>query len=68
MSRSIKLPWIKQNFRNYKKSSMYWRTIRRVIKQLVSQDKEVINPKEIINDYNYSDYTWYTDEDKYKRK
>lgn len=57
MSRSTKLPIIKDRPRNYKKSSIYWRTIRRCQKQDLIKNKDIRNPKEIISDYNYSDYT-----------
>lgn len=62
MSRSRKKPIIKDGPRNYKKSSNYWRTIRRVTKDKVrylqeNLENEIIpDPKEIINDYDYSDY------------
>lgn len=62
MSRSKKKPVIKDCPRNYKKSSNYWRTIRRVTKDKIRYlqedlENEVIqDPKEIINDYDYSDY------------
>lgn len=62
MSRSFKKPIVKQSFKNEKKSSSYWRTIRRVIKGKVKflseelEEKQLPDPKEIINDYNYSDY------------
>lgn len=62
MSRSRKKPVIKDRPRNYKKSSNYWRTIRRVTKDKVRfsqenlDDELVLDPKEIINDYDYSDY------------
>ncbi len=35
----------------------YWRTIRRVQKQAIKQGKDIPNPKTIINDHDYSDYT-----------
>jgi hypothetical protein len=63
MSRSRKKPVIKQQYKNGKKSSRYWRTVRRVIKGRVRylneelEDKTLPAPKEIINDYDYSDYT-----------
>lgn len=57
MSRSRKLPIIKDRPRNYKKSTFYWRIVRRVQKSLLKSGKEIKNPKEIIDDYNYSDYT-----------
>lgn len=64
MSRSNKLPIIKERPRNHKKSTEYWRKVRRVISQSVrklffkDEDEVVIpNPKEVVNDYDYSDYT-----------
>lgn len=62
MSRSRKKPIIKDRPRNYKKSSNYWRTIRRVTKNKIrflqeTLEEEIIpDPKEIINNYDYSDY------------
>ena len=63
MSRSIKKPIIKDSPRNFQKSQIYWRTIRRVINHTIRNFKnnldEMILPKEksIVNDYDYSDYT-----------
>jgi hypothetical protein len=64
MSRSKKEPIIKERPRNHRKSTEYWRRVRRVISQSVrklfykDEDEVVIpNPKEIVNDYDYSDYT-----------
>ena len=58
MSRSYKKSIIKDCPRNYKKSVLYWRKIRRVQKQYVSDNEDVIipHPKSIINDYDYIDY------------
>jgi len=66
MSRSRRKPIIKDGPRNTKKSSTYWRPVRRVMNQTVrgldddsdgAYDDEIIpNPKEIVNDYDYSDY------------
>jgi len=56
MSRSKKLPIIKDKPRNYKRTALYWRKIRRVNKMEVTQGKDPINPKLLINDYNYCDY------------
>ncbi len=62
MSRSQRKPIIKDRPRNYKKSSSYWRTVRRVIKNNVRYlqekmlDENIPDPKEIVNDYDYSDY------------
>lgn len=62
MSRSRKKAIIKQARRNYKKSTMYWRTIRSAIKNTIRscrnyEDLEIPDPKTIVNDYDYSDYT-----------
>ena len=63
MSRSKKEPIIKERPRNHRKSTEYWRRVRRVINQAVRQmfykdEEEVVipNPKQIVNDYDYSDY------------
>lgn len=64
MSRSIRKPIIKDRPRNSKKSSLYWRPVRRVMNQTVrglneeSEDDIVPEPKEIVNDYDYSDYNF----------
>lgn len=65
MSRSRKEPIIKERPRNHRKSTEYWRRVRRVINQTVrklfykDEDEVVIpNPKQIVNDYDYSDYTF----------
>lgn len=63
MSKSYKKPIIKDRPRNFKKSTIYWRRIRRVINYNIRKFKnnidKMILPKEksIINDYEYSDYT-----------
>ena len=62
MSRSKKKPIIKQRHKNEKKTSRYWRPVRRVINEKVkylnqSLDEEILPlPQEIVNDYDYSDY------------
>lgn len=56
MSRSYKKAIIKDRPRNYKKSSLYWRRVRRVQKQALKQNKDIPNPKTIVNDYDYCDY------------
>lgn len=71
MSRSRRLPIVKDRPRNAKKSSLYWRTVRRVINEKVksyliapSDDVSLPEPKEIVNDYDYSDYKFdYRDPD-----
>lgn len=63
MSRSTKKALIKDAPRNFKKSTIYWRTIRRVINYTLRKFRndvdEMILPKEksIVNDYNYSDHS-----------
>lgn len=62
MSRSNRKPIAKDSPRNYKKSSAYWRTIRRVTNEKVRylneelEDNVLPDPQEIINDYDYSDF------------
>lgn len=72
MSRSYRKPIIKDKPRNYKRTSMYWRPIRRLWKSKIqgfrtekcgflSELHEGIedlfkHPKTIINDYMYCDY------------
>jgi hypothetical protein len=63
MSRSRRKPIIKDRPRNAKKSSLYWRVVRRVINDKVRQiksnpekDLSLPEPKEIVNDYDYCDY------------
>lgn len=62
MSRSKKVPLIKDKPRNYKKSSFYWRKVRRVINEKVKlikknvDDTMIPDPKIIVNDYDYCDY------------
>ena len=57
MSRSYKQPILKDSPRNFKKSAIYWRTIRRVINYTIKNFRnnidEMILPKEktIVNDY-----------------
>jgi hypothetical protein len=63
MSRSRRQPIIKDRPRNEKKSTLYWRTVRRVINDKVrmlkyepDSDENMPEPKEIVNDYDYCDY------------
>jgi hypothetical protein len=64
MSRSRKLPIHKDSSRSIKKTSEYWRTVRRIIKSKVRFYSETIDdeilpiPKEIINDYDYCDWIY----------
>jgi len=63
MSRSRRKPIVKDRPRNEKKSSLYWRIVRRVIngkvRQMSKTDEDettLPEPKEIVNDYDYCDY------------
>ncbi|MBP8017082.1 hypothetical protein KAZ01_03680 [Candidatus Gracilibacteria bacterium] len=62
MSRSIKQPIKKDKPRNFQKSAIYWRTIRRVINYTLRKFRrdvdEMVLPKEksIVNDYDYTDW------------
>jgi hypothetical protein len=63
MSRSRRQPIIKDRPKNGKKSSAYWRIVRRVINQKVRDFVDEIpendtlpDPKIIVDDYNYCDY------------
>ena len=53
MSRSQKKAVSQERPRNKKKSTLYWRTVRRVQKNLFRQGKEIISAKSIVNDYDY---------------
>lgn len=63
MSRSRRKPIVKDRPRNEKKSSLYWRIVRRVIngkvRQIIKTDEDETDlpqPREIVNDYDYCDY------------
>lgn len=62
MSRSRRKPIIKDKPRNEKSGAKYWRTVRRVTNEKVKylsealEDENLPLPKEIVNDYDYSDY------------
>ncbi len=56
MSRSYRLPIFQDKPRNHKRSTAYWKRVRRATKIAVQQDKEIPNPKTIVNDYDYCDY------------
>ena len=63
MSRTKKLPIIKERPRNRKKSTVYWRRIRRVWNtHMASGNYDLPNPKSIFNDYDYCDYIMYQTE------
>lgn len=57
MAKSKKLAIIKQRPRNYKKSTYYWRRVRRNWRTSIASNKEELgSPKVIMNDYDYCDY------------
>jgi hypothetical protein len=62
MSRSRRKPVVKDKPRNEKSGAKYWRTVRRVTNEKVKYLNEALDdetlpiPKEIVNDYDYSDY------------
>lgn len=63
MSRSRRKPIIKDRPRNKKKSTLYWRIVRRVINGKVRilkdnpiEEGQLPEPKEIVNDYDYCDW------------
>lgn len=63
MSRLRRIPYIKDKPRNKKRTHLYWKRIRRVCKNIIKSklpDDNLIfpNPKSIVNDYDYCDY-WY---------
>lgn len=76
MSRSIKKPIIKDKPRNHKRTSEYWRKVRRstgnkLRTYLVDIDGENLQdidepflpqPREIVNDYDYCDWVWHLDD------
>lgn len=76
MSRSIKKPIIKDKPRNHKRTSEYWRKVRRSTDNklrtyLVDIDGENLQdidepflpqPREIVNDYDYCDWVWHLDD------
>ena len=72
MSRSRRKPWIKDKPRNQKRTSLYWRSIRRVwgneIKssKFWDEDFSFTDRKVIYNQYNYCDYTFIVYEDRQK--
>lgn len=59
MSRSTKKPIVKDNPKG--RRAFYWRATRRVINQAIRQGKETLPiEKEIVNDYDYSDYKFFS--------
>lgn len=73
MTRSRKQDIVKDRPRNIKKSTLYWRRVRRVWKQLKGEllrgeEVDFKSPKSIINDYDYSDYVFRNCGEKFKRK
>lgn len=77
MSRSTKKPIIKDKPRNHKRTSEYWRKVRRstgnkLRTHLVGIDSEDLQdidepflpqPREIVNDYDYCDWIWHLDDE-----
>lgn len=73
MSRSYRKDIIKDKPRNYKASTMYWRRVRRTwnieVKKIHTQEEiEISSSKNLVNDYDYSDYLFRDCGEKYKRK
>lgn len=73
MSRSVKKPIVKDAPRNVKKSTQYWRHVRKSINQAVrklfyNDEVEIPNPKTIVNDYDHTDFSFraWTEEQKKK--
>ena len=76
MSRSTKKPILKDKPRNHKRTSMYWRKVRRstanklrtYVVNIVGSDLQDIDepllpkPQEIVNDYDYCDWIMYLDD------
>ena len=64
MSRSRKVPILKDRPRNHNRAAIYWRTIRRVTNAKIRYYQEDVDdiilprPEEIVNDYDYIDYIW----------
>lgn len=61
MSRSYRKAIIKDRSRNYKKSTLYWRTVRHSTNNTIRSCKdleslEIPHPRSIYNDYDYCDY------------
>ena len=67
MSKSFKQPVIKDKPRNTKRTTLYWRPLRRIWKTLINKDFDRVNfdiledmelpdRKSLINDYDYCDY------------
>lgn len=56
MSRSIKKHAVVRQIGWMKRT--YWRVVRRVSKQKLNSDKEIPNPKEIVNDWDYCDWKY----------
>jgi len=57
MSRSYK----KAIYKDSRDHRLYHRIIRRISKQFLKQGKEIPNPKTVINDYDYCDYSFYAE-------
>ena len=73
MSRSKRQPIIKDAPRNEKKSTLYWRQVRKGINRAVkklfyNEEAEIPNPKSLVNDYDHTDFSFraWTEEQKKK--
>ena len=72
MSRSRREPWIKDKPRNCKRTSLYWRSIRRVWNNEMNSSKfwdedfSFTDRKTIYNQWDYCDYKFIVYEDKQK--
>lgn len=75
MSRSKRKPYIKDKPRNQKRTSLYWRSIRRIWNNEIrnpkfwDEDFSFTDRKVIYNQYNYCDYWFeiYVDKEKDNR-
>lgn len=68
MSKSYKKAYVKDSPRNKKKSTEYWRRVRRVQSNVISQLKydptlEIPDEKTIVNDFDFQDYRFIIDKE-----
>lgn len=68
MARSKKKPYIQDKPRTFKRTTLYWRKIRRVIKNALRSGKEPPDPKIIINDYDFRDFRYLSPNKEDERK
>jgi hypothetical protein len=68
MSRSRKIPWIKDRTSLEYNRIIRHKTNQLVKRMLIDEDLELPSPRTIINDYNICDWVWYLDKPKYRRK